>query len=538
MAKNKATVEMEDSPELFSVIEETETEMEVELELPSNRRLSATPRATPKLKTRVTLEKIAIRNSHDATPKFVKPKKSTPSSVVRRKGRTPRSSGKKKKVPASVKKIKASRKRTKTVTKTTKKTVTTRKITKKITITKVPLVVNDENKIVLKEKRFYAWGGEDGDQTVIDVLKKAGWTYCGEPVHNGREDYPHSMYDARDNGELDKGPALFWADDDDSKVLQGLSNDHLISSIPLAAKALTKSYQQIMFQDYKWFPKCFTIPKETDQLMNYITQNPDSYWICKPDDGYGGNGMCVYKAGSEAFNSVILKRKSTLAVQQYMSNPYLFAGLYKFHFRCYMVISNVKPLRAYLWKNCQIQFATHPFDLSKIESKFNKFCHITNYKVNNQKNNRKFVWEDKPGIGIGTEWSFERFANAMSEDKNFSSNKFWNDLRIIAKVVATKLVSSKWVEKSLKKTPFSTNHFEIYGLDILMDDQCNLAMTETNTTPGLDDTDPLMTYKNEKMMNPEAVKANEITHGIILDTLSLVLDTGRPLFSPFIPLHL
>jgi len=524
--------------ETISVIEETETEMEEEIELPSNKRLSlaGTPNETPKMskKSRMTLEKLAVLNSQDQTPTNAKSKKLTG------KKKTPKSTGKKKKAlkVASVKKIKASRKTRKVVTKVVRKTVTKRTTTIKKTLDKIDLILNSECKVALKERRFYAWGGKDGDQTVIDVLKKAGWTYCGEPVADGREDYPHSMYEARDNGQIDKGPALFWADDDDSKVLQGLSNEHLISSIPLAAKALTKSYQQIMFQNYDWFPKCFTIPKEKDQLMKFIDQNPQSHWICKPDDGYGGNGMCVYKAGSEAFNNVIIKRKGTLAVQQYMSNPYLFAGLYKFHFRCYMLISNVEPLRAYLWKNAQIQFATHPFDLSQIESKFNKFCHITNYKVNNQKNNRKFVWEDKPGIGIGTEWSFERFANYMSKEcPNFSSSKFWRDLRVIAKVVAEKLTGSRWVQKSLKKGAFSPHHFEIYGLDILMDDQCNLAMTEANTTPGLDDTDPVMTYKSEKMTNPEAIKANDITHGIILDALSLILDDGRPLFSPFIPLH-
>jgi len=419
---------------------------------------------------------------------------------------------------------------TKIVTKIIKKETT---ITKRSITTKAKKKLNRERKIELKERRFYAW---EEDETVIKVLKESGWTYCGEPVKNGREDYPHSMYEAKANGLIDKGAALFWADDDDSRALVGHSSEHLISSIPLAAKALTKSYQQTMFNSFDWFPKCFTLPQELSLLQKYIDEVPESYWICKPDDGYGGNRMCVYRAGSEAFNSTILKRKTTLAVQRYMHNPYLLAGLYKFHFRCYMVITNASnPLRAWLWKNSQIQFATHKFDLTQVEQNFNKYAHITNYKVNNEKKNRKFACANKPGITIGTEWSFQRFVDYMAKEcPAFSEDKFWSDLKEIAKVVATKLTTSKHVMKAIKKNNlFQPHHFEIYGLDILLDENLNLAMTEANTQPGLDDTEPMMP---NGVHNEEAVRANDITHGIINDTLTLVGCHKKELFSPFIRL--
>lgn len=417
------------------------------------------------------------------------------------------------------------------------RTIIKKEIIKKTTKTTITsklqlLLTQPERKIQLQEKRFYAW---EEDETVIQVLKKSGWTYCGEPVKNGREDYPYSMYEAKEQGKIDSGAALYWADDDDSKVLVGFNAKHLISSIPFAAKSLTKSYQQTMFGSYPWFPKCFTLPKELPLLQEFMNQNTQSYWICKPDDGYGGNRMCVYRAGSDLFNSTILKRKTTLAVQQYMHNPYLLAGLYKFHFRCYMVITNVSdPLRAHLWKNSQIQFSTHPFNLNELEENFNKYAHITNYKVNNEKKNRKFACQDKPGIGIGTEWSFDRFAKHMAtECPSFSVDKFWKDLQVIATVVAEKLTSSKYVKKALKNNSFAPNHFEIYGLDILLDENLNLAMTEANTQPGLDDTNPVMP---DGQYNHEAVIANDITHGIINDALTLVGCQNVPLYSEFIPL--
>merc|ERR1711981_866647 len=103
---------------------------------------------------------------------------------------------------------------------------------------------------------------------------------------------------------------------------------------------------------------------------------------------------------------------------RYMENPYLYGGQFKFHLRCYMIITNVQdPFRAYLWKNAQVQFATHTFDLTQIEKNFNKYSHITNYKVNNEKKNSKFVLLDKKGVRKGTEWSVGRFIKEMTEQE-------------------------------------------------------------------------------------------------------------------------
>jgi len=426
-------------------------------------------------------------------------------------------------------------KKKKRIVKTTKTTrVTKTKVVKRRVIrSKVKQALSKENKVVLREQRFRAW---KADQFVIDTLTKRGWKYCGEPIPDGREDYPHSMYAARERGEIDKAPCLFWADDDDSKVLQGMNDQHLISSIPFADKALTKVFQQRMFNDYAWFPACFTLPKEKQALLEYTKEHPDSYWIAKPRDGYGGFGMCVFKAGSEDF-AQMTERKTTFVVQRYMHNPYLFADKYKFHIRSYMVVTNADPgnVRAYLWQNAQIQFATQPFDLTQVEKSFNKYCHITNWKVNNEKKNKKYVCLNKDGIGYGTEWTIGKFIEHMIEhEPKFNERAFWAQLEKIASIVANKLMTSKHVQKGMGSdgAALSTNHFEIYGLDILMDDDTNLHMTEANTQPGLDFSDPKLA---DGTVCDEIAKANDVTEGIINDAITLLgIDAKKKLFSPFV----
>eukprot|EP00494_Astrolonche_serrata_P022178 UN22435 len=307
--------------------------------------------------------------------------------------------------------------------------------------------LSSENKYMLKKLRFRAW---KCDSFVIDVLKRRGYELVGEPSDAGREDYPKSMKVEKLEGRLDMDDCLFWADDDDAKILQGMSNNHVISCMPGSDSSLTKVYQQTMFNDYEWFPTCWTLPAEKESLNKFIESNPESWYICKPKHSYGGFGMCVYKANSDEFKT-LFNRKCPFVVQKYMHDPYLFAGLYKFHLRCYMVVTNArKPLKAYLYKDAQIQFSTHKFDLTQIEKKFNKYSHITNYKVNNEKKNMNYLLNDKPGIGKGSEWPIKKFFKYMSEhDDKWDTDKFWVELTEIATVVAEKISFHQWCRRIL-----------------------------------------------------------------------------------------
>eukprot|EP00494_Astrolonche_serrata_P006956 UN06981 len=196
--------------------------------------------------------------------------------------------------------------------------------------------------------------------------------------------------------------------------------------------------------------------------------------------------MCVYKANSDEFKT-LFNRKCPFVVQKYMHDPYLFAGLYKFHLRCYMVVTNSRnPLTAYLYKDAQIQFSTHKFDLTQIEKKFNKYSHITNYKVNNEKKNMNYLLNDKPGIGKGSEWPIKKFFKYMSEhDEKWDTDKFWVELTEIATVVAEKIQFAPMVSKNFdKKGCMSTNHFEIYGLDVIMDENRGLWLLKQTLSQG------------------------------------------------------
>jgi hypothetical protein len=350
---------------------------------------------------------------------------------------------------------------------------------------------------------------------------KRGWTDRGEPIKNGTEDHPKSIYKAKEKGTLTTEQTLIWGMDDDGKAFAGYSENHLISVIPNSWKALSKIHMQQMFNKYTWFPRCFTLPKEKEDMLNYIASaEHETFWICKPKDSYGGRGMTVYKQHTESFNENLITRKCPFVVQEYMKNPYLIKGKYKFHIRAYLVVSHIKPLKSHLLKDAQVEFCTQDFDLQQIEDNFNKYCHISNYSVNNRKTNVENVVKDKPGIGIGTEWALCQFFEYMNkeESEKFNEKKFWSQLCEMSKLVAEEICGSHYIKNSLDEMNIN-NHFQIFGLDVLMDKELELAITEANCTPGLDWTDPVL--KNG-VYNKSYELANVVSENVVHDTLTLI----------------
>lgn len=376
--------------------------------------------------------------------------------------------------------------------------------------------LTSEKKYQLQKLRFRAW---KADQFVIDNLKKRGWHYVGEPKKNGRYGYPKCMYDARKKNKLDKKDCLVLGDDDCGLIYAGYSDKVVCSVIPNSHRAEAKVEQQKMFQNYKWFPQCYTLPREKNDLKKKIKDSKKrTFWICKPARGYGGFGLKVYNGESKEFRK-LFKRKCDFVIQRYVSDPYLMAGIYKFHIRCYLLISNIEPLKAYLYKDGQVLFATVPYDLNKVGDKFNKYSHITNYKISNEKKNRENMYANKPGIGIGTEWTTKEFFKYLSKNEpKWNKTKFWLDLSKISKVIAEKIVSNHYVKKGLENYNVE-NHYELFGLDVMMNKNFELSISEWNTQPGLE-------YMKERMdngvYNPHIVASNKISQGVVHDVMTKI----------------
>lgn len=387
-------------------------------------------------------------------------------------------------------------------------------------------------KYQIQKLRFRAW---KVDKTQINILKQRGWHYVGEPLKNGRYGYPKSMFDARKKNKLEKKDCLILGDDDDGNAFAGYSDKVVCSVIPGSHYAENKVQQQNMFANQKFFPTCYTLPKELKLLKNAIKNaHEDTFWICKPADSCGGLGLKVYNGKSKEMKK-LFKRKTPFIVQRYISDPYLMVGLYKFHIRCYMLISNVSPLKAYLYRDGQVLFSTVPFDLKKVGNKFDKYIHLTNYKISNEKKNHKNMFANKPGIGIGTEWTSRDFFNYLNKtEPRWSEKKFWNDLKAMSKKISRAIVSNSLVKKEMKIANVE-NHYELFGLDVMMNKKFELSISEFNTQASMDELKETM---DNGVFNPHNLASNKIASGVVNDVLTKMgFDSVRKFHGTWITLH-
>lgn len=397
---------------------------------------------------------------------------------------------------------------------------------------KKPRKLTSEGKYKIQKLRFRAW---KSDQTQISVLKKRGWHYVGEPLKNGRLDYPKCMFAARKQKKLEKKDCLILGDDDCGNVFAGYSNKVVCSVIPGSHKAENKVEQANMFSNCKFFPKCYTLPKELKKLKSVIKkENEDTFWICKPADSCGGRAVKVYNGKSKEMKT-LFKRKTPFIVQRYISDPYLMVGRFKFHIRSYLLISNVSPLRAYLYKDGQVLFSTVPFDLKKVGDKFDKYRHLTNYSISNEKKNHRNMFKNKPGIGIGTEWTSREFFDYLNQNEpRWSENKYWNDIASISKKIALCITNNKHVKKEMNNANVE-NHFELFAIDVMMNKDFELTISEFNTQPGMD----LLSEKMDNgVFNPHNVQSNLIALGVLNDVYTKMgFDSVTEYHGTWIPVH-
>ena len=100
-------------------------------------------------------------------------------------------------------------------------------------------------------------------------------------------------------------------------------------------------------------------------------------WLLKPS--YGSKGLGV-RLLNDGLHKVLAERDSQRVVQKYVERPLLVHG-FKFDIRVWCLVTDWAPLRVWLYDDCLLRLCSEPFSLHDLG---NKFCHITNRSVQRQ----------------------------------------------------------------------------------------------------------------------------------------------------------
>eukprot|EP00892_Ulva_mutabilis_P002227 jgi/Ulvmu1/12004/UM083_0017.1 len=195
-------------------------------------------------------------------------------------------------------------------------------------------------------------------------------------------------------------------------------------------------------------------------------------WILKPSSLSRGRGIYLL----DDLGNVACSQSSV--VQRYVADPYIYRGL-KFDLRLYVLVTSFHPLEAFLYREGFARFALVPYTTAA-HQRSNNAVHLTNSAIQAEdaqieQNLPNFLKPSHRHSAGGSKMSLSRLWPLLREE-GVDERHLWKAIR--ATVLAA-LYSAK------DSIPHQVNAFELYGFDIIFDQQMKVWLLEVNSSPSL-----------------------------------------------------
>ncbi|CAO2578272.1 Probable tubulin polyglutamylase TTLL9 [Lemmus lemmus] len=216
-----------------------------------------------------------------------------------------------------------------------------------------------------------------------------------------------------------------------------------------------------------FFPKTFEMPCEYHLFVEEFRKNPGITWIMKPVARSQGKGIFLFRRLKDIMD---WRKKDEIPVenyvaQRYVENPYLIGGR-KFDLRVYVLVMSYIPLRAWLYRDGFARFSNTRFTLNSIDD---HYVHLTNVAV--QKTSPDYHPKK------GCKWMLQRFRQYLASKHGPAA------VETLFSAMDNIFIRSL---QSVQKVIISDKHcFELYGYDILIDQNLKPWLLEVNASPSL-----------------------------------------------------
>ncbi|XP_063921513.1 tubulin--tyrosine ligase-like protein 12 [Zophobas morio] len=184
----------------------------------------------------------------------------------------------------------------------------------------------------------------------------------------------------KDFAELSKSP---------NKFVNQFPFEYVITVKDLLALTCRKfiNFENNTLEALKWFPVTFNLKTEIANFVSYFqhreSKKLDNHWIIKPYNLARSLDIHI----TNNLNYIVrLPATGPKIAQKYINNPVLFFrpecnGAVKFDIRYVLLLKNVNPLQAYVYKEFFLRFANKPFVMKDFHD-FEKHFTVMNYDEN------------------------------------------------------------------------------------------------------------------------------------------------------------
>ncbi|KAK4884418.1 hypothetical protein RN001_000689 [Aquatica leii] len=230
---------------------------------------------------------------------------------------------------------------------------------------------------------------------------------------------------------------------------------------------------------FDFVPQTFVMPGEYRDLCttHYRVKGP---WIVKPVASSRGRGIFIVENPSQ------VPLDEPVVVAKYINKPLLVEG-HKCDLRLYVLVSSFDPLIVYIYEEGLVRLATVRYDASH-KQLWNPCMHLCNYSIN--KYHSDYVKSDDPSAeNVGHKWTLSALLRHLkSQDKDTALLMSQIEDVIVKAILAT---AGAIVPACQMFVPHLNNCFELYGFDILIDENFKPWLLEVNLSPSLGCDSPL-----------------------------------------------
>ena len=240
----------------------------------------------------------------------------------------------------------------------------------------------------------------------------------------------------------------------------------------LLYKNLSKLKELFPGTKFDFLPESYILPNEYTFLKDKMDKNPNQFWIVKPVASSQGRGIFL----TQSINDIPSNHQTI--VSRYIINPFLINNK-KFDLRIYAFVTSIVPLRIYRFKEGLTRFSANNYNLDVND----RCAHLTNYAVN--KNNKNYVQNESPfDIDYNSsKWTLTSLQQYL-EEHNINSELIFSKIDDI--IIKTFISSENNLINAISKyCAYQENCFELYGFDILLDENLNCWLMEVNLSPNL-----------------------------------------------------
>lgn len=244
-------------------------------------------------------------------------------------------------------------------------------------------------------------------------------------------------------------------------------------------------------EQFDFYPRTFLIPEELEKFREYKEENPDKLFIAKPTSGSQGDGIILVRKFSDLPLSSYTSNE--MVVQEYLDKPLLHDGK-KFDLRIYVLVSNVKPMLAFLNEEGLARFCTENYAPPTRDNLKNSYMHLTNYSLNKLSANYKYT-EECTEINDGSKRTLASLWKGLEKDGVSKDEIIDNIKPLLQRLLVSLQPIIQFNYNSAFEGKDNGHCFHVLGVDILIDQDLKPWLLEINANPSLnigheDQTDP------------------------------------------------